>query len=119
VDIAEEMDDVLLARQERQVALNHDPIETVIYKDEQAAKQRADGFHRSSPVMRASATPSSVRRLVETRLLCDHRCWTGATAFDEPPVSITKGSALEISTPLIRAVARRPRDFKGGALGYD
>ena len=117
VDVAEKMDDVLLARQEREVALNNDAIETVGYKDEQAAKQLVEGVHRSSPVMRASATQSSVRRLVETRSF-DHRCWTGAAAFDAPPLAITKGSALEISALPIRSVAGRPRDFKGGALGY-
>ncbi len=49
VDVSEEMDDVLLARQERQIALNDDAIETVVYKGEQAAKQLAKRFHRSSP----------------------------------------------------------------------
>ena len=66
VHVAEEMDDVLRPRQQREVALNDDAIETVVYKPEQAAKQLVKGFHRSSPLMRASATRSCARRLVET-----------------------------------------------------
>lgn len=117
MDVPEEVDDVLFTRQKRQIPLNDDAIETVIYKDEQAAKQLAEGFHRSPPVMRASATPSSVRRLVETRSV-EYRCATEAVTFETPPIPITKGSALEISTLPIRSVACLPRDFKGGALGY-
>ena len=66
VHIAEEMDDVRRPRQQGKVALNDDAIETVVYKPEQAAKQLVKGFHRSSPLMRASATRSCARRLVET-----------------------------------------------------
>jgi hypothetical protein len=65
------MDDVFFARQERQVALNDDAIETVVYKDRQAAEQLVNGLHRSSPVMRAFATRSCARRLVETTLSID------------------------------------------------
>src|SRR6185437_214172 len=46
--IAEEMDNVLRACQQRQVALNDNAIETVIYKSQQAAKQLVERFHRSS-----------------------------------------------------------------------
>jgi hypothetical protein len=60
VDVPKEMDDVRLARQQRQVALNDDAIETVVYKREQAAEQLAEGFHRSSP---ASALASTTRSL--------------------------------------------------------
>jgi len=42
VDVAEEMDDVLGSRQQRQVALEDDAIETVVYPGEQAAKQLAE-----------------------------------------------------------------------------
>ena len=37
--VTEKMHDVLWAGQQRQVALNDDAIETVVYKQEQAAKQ--------------------------------------------------------------------------------
>jgi len=34
-------------RQVRQVALDDDAVETVVYKSRQAAEQLAEGFHRS------------------------------------------------------------------------
>jgi hypothetical protein len=37
--------------------------------------------------------------------------------FGSPPVSITKGSALEIRSTAV-ARTKVPRDFKGRALGY-
>jgi hypothetical protein len=85
----------------REIALDDDAIEAVVYKQQQAAKQLVEGLHRSAPVMRASATRSSVRRLVETS-----RHWTQADTVGAPPVSITKGSALEILVPCRRH--RRP-----------
>jgi len=118
VYVAEEVHQVLRSCQQREVPLDDDAIETVVYKQEQAAKQLVEGFHRSSPVMRASAIPSCARRLVETRLFA-HRCPTTGHTLGSPPISITKGSALEISRPAIRSVVRVPRDFKGGALGYN
>jgi hypothetical protein len=75
VHVPEEMDNVFLARQQRQLPLNDDAIKTVIYKDQQAAEQLVEGFHRSSPVRLASATRSCARRLVETRSL-DQRAQT-------------------------------------------
>src|SRR5437660_588837 len=47
--VAEEMDDVLGPRQQRQIFLDDDTVETVVYKSQQAAEQLAEGFHRSSP----------------------------------------------------------------------
>src|SRR6516164_9635207 len=47
--VAEEVDDVLGPRQQGQVALDDDAIETVVYKSQQAAKQLGEGFHRSPP----------------------------------------------------------------------
>jgi hypothetical protein len=49
LDIAEEMDDVLFSDQERQIALNDDAMETVIYKSQQAGEQLVEGFHRPTP----------------------------------------------------------------------
>jgi len=46
--VAEEMHDVLGPRQQRQVSLDDDAVETVVYKSQQAAEQLAEGFHRSS-----------------------------------------------------------------------
>ena len=62
VHIPEEVDDVLRARQQREVALDDDAIETVVYQDEQAAKQLAEGVHRSSPFVDLALTPRSLNR---------------------------------------------------------
>jgi hypothetical protein len=48
VDVAEEMDDVFRTGQQRQISLNDDAIETVIYPNQQVAEQLAKGFHRFS-----------------------------------------------------------------------
>jgi hypothetical protein len=48
VHVAEEIDDVLGTSEQREIALDDDAIETVVYQNEQAAKQLAEGFHRSS-----------------------------------------------------------------------
>src|SRR3954466_7558371 len=45
------MNDVLRPRQQRNVAQNDHAVETVVYKSQHAAKQRCEGFHRSSPVV--------------------------------------------------------------------
>src|SRR5581483_2221106 len=116
VHVAEEVHDVLRPGQQREIALNDDPVATVVYQRQQAAKQLVEGLHWSSP-RSCAATRSCVRRLVGTRS-CDHWWSTGTTALDAPRVSITKGSALEISALPTRSTASRPRDFKGGALGY-
>src|SRR5262249_30661482 len=63
VHVPQEVDDLLLARQEGQIAEDDDVIETVVYQGEQAAKQRAEGVHRSPPVLDlASATRSWTTR---------------------------------------------------------
>lgn len=41
-----------------QVPLDDDPVETVVYQREQAAKQRAEGFHQSSPSSASIVTPA-------------------------------------------------------------
>src|SRR5215469_15937193 len=46
--VAKEIDDVLRPSEQREIALDDDAIETVVYKTQQAAKQLAKGFHRSS-----------------------------------------------------------------------
>jgi len=46
VHVAEEMDDVFRPRQQRQVSLDDDAVETVVYKSQQAAKQLVEEFHR-------------------------------------------------------------------------
>src|SRR3982751_5059585 len=45
------MNNVLRPRQQRNVAQNDNAVETVVYKSQHAAKQRCEGFHRSSPVV--------------------------------------------------------------------
>ncbi len=113
VHVAEEMDDVLGSRQQREIALDDDAIETVIYKGEQAAKQLAKGFHRSSPLMLATATRSCVRRLVETTSF-DDRYPDSDRNVRSTRSFITKGSALDATASSVTG----PRDFKGRALGY-
>ena len=49
VHITEEMHDMLRARQHRQVSLDDDAVETVIYKNQEAFKELREGFHRSPP----------------------------------------------------------------------
>src|SRR5260370_360827 len=111
--VAEEMDDVLRPRQEGEITLNDDAIETVVYKPEQAAKQLVKGFHRSSPVMCASATPSCARRLVETTSF-DDRYPDSDRNVRSTRSFITKGSALDATASSVTG----PRGFKGRSLGY-
>jgi hypothetical protein len=40
-------DDVLVTSEQREIALDDDAIETVLYQNEQAGKQLAEGFQRS------------------------------------------------------------------------
>jgi hypothetical protein len=49
VHVAEEMDHMLGAGQQRQISLDDDAVETMVYKSQQAAEQLAEGFHRSAP----------------------------------------------------------------------
>src|SRR5206468_4998912 len=114
VHIAEEMDDVLRSRQQREIALDDDAIETVIYQGEQAAKQLAKGLHRSSPLMLASATRSCVRRLVETTSF-DNQYPDSERNVRSTHSFITKGSALEIRDSTVPCTAGDLRDFKGRA----
>ena len=76
-----------------EIALDDDAIETVIYKSEQAAKQLVKSFHRSSPLIRASATRSCARRLVETTSF-DNRYPDSDRNVRSTPSFITKGRAL-------------------------
>jgi hypothetical protein len=46
VNVAKEMDDVLRAGEQRQMAEDDDAVETVIYQGQQAAKQLCKGLHR-------------------------------------------------------------------------
>jgi hypothetical protein len=58
--VAEEMDDMLGSGQQRQVALNDDPVKTVIYKNQEALKELREGFHRSPPT----------EVLVDNKIIC-------------------------------------------------
>src|ERR1700691_436176 len=51
VHIAEEIHDVFGTTQQRQVSLNDNAVETLIYKEQEAFKELREGFHRSSPQM--------------------------------------------------------------------
>ena len=59
VPVAEEIDKVLRAGEQREIALDDDTVETVVYEDKQAGKQLAEGFHRSSFPLFSWATRSS------------------------------------------------------------
>src|SRR5206468_3878696 len=48
VHIAEKVDHMRRTGQQRQISLDDDTVKTVVYKNQQAAKQFAEGFHRSS-----------------------------------------------------------------------
>jgi hypothetical protein len=61
VHVAEKIDDMLGPRQQGQVALNNDAVETVIYKNQEALKELRKGFHRSPPLMFSWIPKSSVR----------------------------------------------------------
>src|SRR4051794_20798450 len=67
MQIAEKVDDVLRPGQQRDMTENDNAVEAVVYKSQQAAKQRYKRFHWSSPVGPVSATRSSDRRLVEIK----------------------------------------------------
>jgi len=43
------MDDVLLARQQRQIALDDDPVEAVVYQPKEPAKEVREQIHRRTP----------------------------------------------------------------------
>jgi hypothetical protein len=58
--IAEKMNDVLGTRQQRQVSLDDNAVETVIYKNQEAFKELREGFHRSPPQMFGSISKSSI-----------------------------------------------------------
>jgi hypothetical protein len=59
--VAKEINDVLRTSEQREIALDDDAIKTVVYKDKQAGKQLAEGFHRSSFLCFLLATRSSDR----------------------------------------------------------
>jgi len=50
MDVAEEMHDMLGAGEQGQIALDDDTVETMVYKNQQAAQPLVKGFHRSSPL---------------------------------------------------------------------
>src|SRR5258705_1171632 len=61
VHIPEEVDDMRGPGQQRQVPLDDDAVETVIYKNQEAFKKLREGFHRSPPLMFGWTPKSSVR----------------------------------------------------------
>jgi hypothetical protein len=54
--LPEEVHHLLRPRQPAQVPVDHDPVEAVVYKDQQAAKQLCERFHRSPPLDQSSQT---------------------------------------------------------------
>jgi len=64
----EEVHDVFRPRQQRQMTQDDDPVETVVYQCQQAAKQPDEIFHRSSSSFAlASTTRASDRGPVEIK----------------------------------------------------
>jgi hypothetical protein len=62
VHVAKEVDDVFRAGQQRQMAPDHDPVETVVYNCQQAAKQPGKVFHRSSSSLALASTTRALDR---------------------------------------------------------
>jgi hypothetical protein len=48
VHVAKEINDVRRTSEQREITLDDDAIKAVVYKDQQAGQQLAEGFHRSS-----------------------------------------------------------------------
>jgi hypothetical protein len=86
--VAKKMYDMLGPGQQRQITLDDDAVETVIYKNQETFKEQREGFHRSPPQMFGSTPKSSV---------------------------VATGG---INHPHLPVWAPSPWDFKGGALGY-
>src|SRR5260370_31903709 len=59
--VAEKMHDVFGPGQKRQVPLDDDAVETVIYKNQEAFKKLREGFHRSPPLIFGWIPKSSVQ----------------------------------------------------------
>jgi len=76
--VAEEIHDVFGATQQRQVSLDDNAVETVIYKDQEAFKELHEGFHRSSPQMFGWITK-----------IIDH-----SDRWNQPPASMNTGIPL-------------------------
>ena len=53
-DLSKEMDHLFGPGQAAQVAVNHNAVEAVVYKNQQAGKQLCEQLHRSSPGSRLS-----------------------------------------------------------------
>jgi len=68
VDVAEEMDDVLRASEQGQMAQDDHAVETVIYQGQQAAKQLCEGLHRFRPLTLALTTRSSDKEPMEIKI---------------------------------------------------
>jgi hypothetical protein len=66
--LVEEVDDVLRAGEQGQMAEDDDTIETVVYQGQQAAKQLCKGLHRFLPVTLASRTRSSGKEPMEVKI---------------------------------------------------
>jgi hypothetical protein len=74
VRVAEEMDDVLGPRQQREVALNDDAIETLVYKPEQRRQTACERFPSvvsvdaclSNTIMRETTGGDHLRRSTQT-----------------------------------------------------
>src|SRR6516225_10643096 len=67
MNVTEEVDDVFGAGEQGEMTEDDDTVETVVYQGQQAAQQLCESFHRSSPVVFASATRSTARRPVEIK----------------------------------------------------
>jgi hypothetical protein len=53
-DLSKEMDHLFGPRQPAEVAVNHNAVEAMVYKNQQAGKQLCEQLHRSSPGSRLS-----------------------------------------------------------------
>ena len=89
--IPEEVNNMLRPRQQRQVALDDDAVETVIYKNQEAFKELREDFHRSPPLMFGWIPKSSARATGGINQL--HR-WDSAL----PLLGISRAQPLAITS---------------------
>ena len=103
VHVAEEMHDVFRAREQGQMAADNDPVKTVVYECQQAAKQLREFLHRSSRFCALEFAPRAWDRgLVEVK---NHGCMRIPSCLQRSPAlyrSPSGGAARKFQIFLVR-----------------
>src|SRR5438552_13264309 len=100
--VAEEIYDVFGARQQRQVSLDDDAVETVIYKNQEAFKELRESFHRSPPQ----------KIWLDTKIICLGDRWNQPRAPEgsRPPLlGISRAKPVVMSRGLSSPICLVPR----------